>query len=185
MSGYWKFYLLPALFLSCSTGLAQSPKSTSTLRDPKLPVLKAAEPIEIIGTVIAHDKEGGVGFGLVDVDVYLDFLVIRVEKKLKGQIHGHYVRADFLGGSNGGKYLPKSLFDGTPWKIRLEPGWQSNYHECDWTIRPSPQPGSLEMAFGPELVTVGGAKSFPDVNALQCYVLERKNLQEISSKTQR
>ena len=183
MSGYWKF-CLPSLFLVCSTGLAQSPRSTTSLRDTKLPVLKANAPIEIVGTVIAHDRHGGVEFFAVDVDAgYLDVLVIRIRKRLKGHIRGHYVRADFQGYHN--QSLPRALFDGTPWKMRLEPGWLGVGHECDWTIRPTPQPGSLEMAFGPELVTVGGAKNFPDVNALQCYVLDRKNLQEISSNTHR
>src|ERR1700732_817440 len=174
------FLFMTALLLCCSIGLAQNPRSTPAPRDPKLPVLKAKTPVEIVGTVIAY---GEWGIASVDASTYLDVVVIRVEKKLAGHIRGHYIRADFMNG--GTEDLPKSLFDGTPRKMRLKPGWESNYRECDWTIRPTPPPRSLEMPFGPRMASVGGAKSFPDVNGLDCYVLEPKNIQEINSRTRR
>jgi hypothetical protein len=185
MSGYWKFYFLPALFLCCWTGLAQSPRSTATLRDPKLPVLKAAEPIEIIGTVIAHDRDGGVGLPLVDVYAYLDVLVIRIERRLKGNVAGDYVRADFLGGDSG--HLPDTLFDGKQWIMKLEPVQQNHWMTCDWTIRPEPPVGDLLRDFwmSPRLVQVGRAGYIPDINALQCYTIVGKNLLEFKPTTQR
>jgi hypothetical protein len=118
--------------------------------------------------------------GLVDVYTYLDFLVIRVEKVLTGTVSGNYVRADFLGGTY--ENLPKSLFDGKPWKMKLEPAalQPNHYKTCDWTIRPNPPPDSLEPHWWPRMVAVGGTKSFPDPNTLYCYAIKRDNVQEIA-----
>jgi hypothetical protein len=185
MIGFQKFFLTPALIVLCSTAIAQSSGPAPIPRDPKEPVLRATAPIEIIGTVVAHDERGGLTFGLVDVDTYLDCLVIRVEKILSGHISGNYVRADFTGG--GSNNLPKSLFEGGRWIMKLNPSTSEFYHSCDWTIRPNPSSGdpARDFMWIWRLVPVGGAKNFPDVNSLYCYNLERKNLQETRSNPQR
>jgi hypothetical protein len=162
--------LVFAGFILCSlTGLAQSQGSPTPSRDPKLPVLHATAPIEIMGTVVAHDADGGMGIGVVDVYAYLDVLIIRVEKVLDGKPSGKFVRADFLGGTN--ENLPKSLFDGKPWKIRLWSVPPNPYLTCAWTIRPNPPQNSLEPNWWPRIVPVAGVKSFPDPNAMYCYVM--------------
>jgi len=171
------FFCASAFLICCSVGIAKAQRGSPPSRDPRLPVLRARSPIEIIGTVVARDQDGGEGFGLVDVDAYLDPLVIRVEKVIQGKVTGKYVRADFVGG--GDNYLPKSLFEGKPRKMRLEPVWFSpdHYKECDWTIRPSPPPGSMEIKIGPRLIAVGGASTFSDPNSLSCYAMKRQNIQ--------
>jgi hypothetical protein len=180
MNDFGKFLFMPSLFLLCFTGLAQRSRSFPSTRDPKLPVLRGTEPIEIVGAVIAHDEHGGLGVGSVDDPSYVDFLIIRVKKVMKGAVSTKYVRADFLGGAD--NELPKSLIEGKQWRMRLEPGIQGRYRVCDWTIPPYPRPGDVqrEFLFIPRLVPVGPAKNFPDINALRCYALERKNLQEIA-----
>jgi hypothetical protein len=184
MIGSRTFLLVPALVVLCSASFAQSSGRAPAPRDLKEPVLKATVPIEIIGTVVAHDERGGITFGLVDVDAYLDCLVIRVEKILSGHISGNYVRADFSGG--GSNNLPKSLFDGGRWKMKLNPPTSEFFHACDYTIPPIPPVRDLARDFMWvwRLVPIGGANNFPDVNALYCYNLERKNLQEISLNPQ-
>jgi len=169
------------LFLRCATCLAQHTTSTPLPRDPKLPVLKATEPIEILGTVIAHDRDGGFALGSVDSDEFIDVLVIRVEKQLKGKVQDGYVRADFSGG--GGNRLPAPLFEGKQWTMKLEPARWGYRPACDWTIPPEPPVGDLLRDFhiGFRLEPVGGAKYIPDVNALQCYALERQALQEMDA----
>ena len=158
-------------FMLCSlTGLAQSQGWPTPVRDPKLPVLRATAPVEIIGTVVAHDADGGMGIGLVDVYAYLDVLIIRVGKVLDGKPSGKYVRADFLGGAD--ESLPKSLFDGKPWKIRLWAVPPNPYWTCAWTIRPNPPQNSLEMSWWPRIVPVAGVKNFPDPNDMYCYVIK-------------
>jgi hypothetical protein len=179
-----RFFSLIVLVLSCTRGHAQNSGSTAAPRDPKKPVLKAKAPIEVIGRVIAHDADGGMSLGLVEGG-YLDVLVIRIEKVLKGHLSGKYVRADFLGG--GSENLPSSLFEGNPWIMKLEPVKPHHFRTCDWTIPPIPPPGDLtrEFKWVPQLTAVGAAKTYPDVNALHCYVLELKNLREISSNLHR
>jgi hypothetical protein len=175
-----KFLLVVVIVISLSpTCIAQGSGSVTPTRDPKLPVLRGSTPIKIIGTVVAHDQDGGIWLGAIDVDEYLDFLIIRVDRVLKGRVRGNYVRADFLGG--GDNRLPRLLFEGKPWKLKLEPVAVKHYRTCDWTIPPSPPPNSLEMAFGPHLVGVGGAGSFPDPNALYCYVMVGTNLEQIDA----
>ena len=182
MNRHGNIFLLTALVLFCSPGFAQNSGSTSAQSDPKKPVRKATAPIEIIGTVIAHDGDEGLAWGYVDGALYLDSLVIRVEKKLKGQIIENYVRADFLG--DGSTNLPESLFQGTQWKLKLEPVAPNHYRTCNQTIPPPPPSGSLEMAFGPRMIAVGGASSFPDPNELVCYVIKRENIEEISKNSE-
>ena len=181
MNACRKCFLILALIALCSTTLAQSSGPSPVPRDPKEPVLKATAPIEIIGTVVAHDERGGVSLGLVDVDAYLDCLVIRVERILNGHISGNYVRADFSGGGN--NKLPKSLFEGGRWTMKLNPATSEFFHACDWTVRPYPPSGdsARDFIWVWRLVPVGGAKTFPDVNSLYCYNLERKNLEETIS----
>lgn len=173
-------FFIFVLVLTGFSGFAQNSAPAPVVRDPKLPVLESKTSIDIIGTVIAHDDEGGFGFGMVDADAYIDTLIIRIEKVQKGEISWRYVRADFLGG--GGNDLPKPLFQGTKWKMMLEPANLRTYLECKHTIAPSPRPDSLEMKGGPRLVPVGGATSFPDPNALYCYVMKRENIQEIRTE---
>jgi hypothetical protein len=127
--------LVVALFLTLlgSSGFAQGSRPVTPNRDPRLPVLLGSTPIEIVGTVVAHDRDGGIWLEAIDVDEYLGFLIIRVDKVLDGRVQGNYVRADFYGG--GENRLPKLLFDGKSWKIRLEPVAAKHYKTCDWTIR--------------------------------------------------
>jgi len=180
-----KLFFIPVLVVLCSTGFAQQSVPNAGPRDSKEPVIRATSPIEIIGTVVAHDEKGGLAFGLVDVDAYLDCLVIRVEKIRSGRTSAKYVRADFLGG--GDNNLPKSMFAGGRWIMNLEPATSDYFHTCDWTVPPNPPSGDLTRDFMWiwHLVPVGGAKSFPDVNALSCYRLDRDNLRETSSTPQR
>ena|ERR1700733_11360670 len=178
------FLLVPASVVLCSLSFAQSSRPAPASRDLKGPVSKATLPIEIIGTVVAHDARGGITFGLVDVDAYLDCLVIRIEKILSGNISGNYVRADFSGG--GSNNLPKNLFDGGRWKMKLNPPTSEFFNACDYTIPPNPPANDFTRDFMWvwHLVPVGGANNLPDVNSLSCYNLERKNLQEISLNRQ-
>jgi hypothetical protein len=173
-----KFIFTLSLTFLCSNGFAQAAGSIPATRDPKLPVLRASEPVEIIGEVVAHDGDGGLGIALVDVYVYLDVLIIHIDKGLSGKIPGAYIRADFLGGTN--KNLPHSLFDGKPWRMKLNPVYAAHpYQTCATTIRHNPPPNSEEPHSWPRMIAVGGAKTFPDPNTLYCYVIERDNIQEI------
>jgi hypothetical protein len=180
-----KLFFIPTLVVLCSAGFAQKSAPNAVPRAPKGPVIRATAPIEIIGTVVAHDENGGLVFGLVDVDAYLDCLVIRVEKILTGHISGKYVRADFLGG--GDNNLPKTMFAGGPGLMKLEPATSDYFHTCDWTVPLNPPSGdsTRDFRWTWHLVPVGGATSFPDVNALSCYRLERYSFQEASPNPQR
>lgn len=177
-----KFRFILSLTFLCSNGFAQAARSIPATRDPKLPVLRASEPVEIIGEVVAHDGDGGMGIASVDVYGYLDILVIHVDKGLSGKIPGAYIRADFLGGTN--RSLPNSLFNGKPWRMKLNPVYAVHpYQTCTTTIRPNPPPNSEEPHWWPRMIAVGGAKFFPDPNTLYCYVIERDNVQEIGAES--
>jgi hypothetical protein len=180
MIRYLRYLHLIVLVLSCTRGHAQNSRPTSTPRNPQKPVLKAKVPIQVMGTVIAHNTNRGTWVGDIHGG-YLDVVIIRVDKELNGPASGKFVRADFLGGP--GQNLPSSLFEGRPWRIRLDPPKPRHFVTCDWTIPPTPPPGDLmrEFNFFPDLKPVGGAKSFPDVNALYCYVLEIENLRDLRS----
>jgi hypothetical protein len=162
------------MLVFCSIALGQDSKPLDAKPDAKNGVLRGKGRIEIVGTVVAHDQENG--WPLNFEGGYIDTLVVRIEKGLKGRLSGHFVRADFLGWS-GTNDLPKSLFMGRQWKMTLEPVPAGEHYSCAWTVRP---PGPGELTVGVRVVPVGGATAFPDVNTLPCYVLKRKNVQEIT-----
>jgi hypothetical protein len=167
-----------SMLLLSSAIFAQSSKA-NTYRDPRKPVLRGKEEIEIVGTVVAHDRDGGVAVGFEGG--YYDVLVVRIEKILKGNIVGHYVRADFSGWAvyETDPKMPTSfLYEGKPWRIKLHPP-DSRGQECAYTVAPPVRPGDLlsDFRFGAVLVPVGVAKSFPDVNAMHCYTFTLKDLQ--------
>jgi len=170
--------LLCVSILSVSTLLAQTSKSNSN-RDARKPVLKGREQIEIVGTVVARDRDSGIAVGFEGG--YRDVLILRIEKVLKGKILGHYVRADFSGWAtyDTDPRMPTSFLNGgNPRRITLHPP-DSHGEECAYTVPTPAQPGDLsgDFNFNPILVPVGATKSFPDANSLYCYTFTLPDLQ--------
>src|SRR5579871_5040200 len=141
----------------------------SSSSDATVPVLKGADPVAIIGTVVAMTHEPWWGAGRK-----LHILLIRVDRVLDGKKTENFVRADFI---------EHSIYDDSPeslayeklvsafhekgtWKIHLHPPAYVN--EC-FRIPPPPVPGDLLTYGNPVIQPVGGATGNPNIDAVPCY----------------
>jgi hypothetical protein len=154
-------------------------QSAST--DATVPVLKGAEPVGIIGTVVAmtHDLWMGAGWSV-------HILLVRVDSVLDGKKTEHYVRADFLNHSVYDNSEESIAYDklvtafhekGT-WKIQLIP--PRGIPEC-WKIPPPPIQGDYLTYGNPVIQSVGGATGYPDINTVPCYSFTTKDVQKVQS----
>jgi len=163
-----------------STGPATTVTSSSTEPDSTAQVAKAMNGIEIIGTVVAHSiNRVPLGFEGPSMDI----LVVKVDKKLEGNAHSSYIRADFWANAlTQNTESWKSLYEGKPWRMRLTAPSTTTKTVCAMTVPPLPKPAEIEPFIVPHMVPVAGAKGYPDVNSLVCFELTRDNLQEIHVK---
>lgn len=147
--------------------------------DENMPVLKAKEPVVIIGTVVAMTRWPWQGAGWS-----IHILLLRFEHVLDGEKTESYVRADFLKHSiyDNSK---ESLTYGTlvtafrkkgTWKIHLHP--PRGAPEC-WKIPSPPTPGDYMTYGNPDIQPIGGATGYPNINTLPCFVFTPEDVQEI------
>ncbi len=157
----------------------QSSGNSVQQSDPKRQgaILKAREPLEIVGTVVAMTQE------TVDVanEGYAHILLLKIESIQTGKDPGRYVRADFA--NHQIKYDPKyerlfsSFHEDKKWKIHLRP--PDGRPECSWPIPTPLRPEELSASPYPVLAPLHGAMGFPDINTLPCYAFEVKDIEEV------
>jgi hypothetical protein len=176
MGGNMKFFLL-VLLIFCSIDLTESRASQVANSAAANGVHKGKQSLEILGKVVAHDRDGGISIG-GEQWLYMDVFIVKIVKKLSGEISTSYLRVDLLGDLRGGdsqSRLRTPLLEKTIWKMKLEPAPPNDPHLCAYTIQSHIGPG--ELLVGPQIVPVADATDFPDPNGLQCYALMRKNIQ--------
>jgi hypothetical protein len=149
--------------------------------DGNVPILKAKEPVEIIGTVIAMTRDPWMG-----ADWSLHILLLRVDRVLDGKRTERYVRTDFLNRSvydNSEESLAYSklvsaFHEKRTWKFQLHP--PHGISGC-WKIPPPPTPGDYITSRNPDIQPIGGATGYPNINTLPCYAFYPVDVQEIRS----
>ena len=112
--------LLLILILTCTFAVSQSAPEVRVKSTP-LPKL-FSEPLEIEGTVVAYQWTTHRTMGFEGI--YVDVMVVRVDKVLKGDKLPKYIRVDFWGNvyPELKLQLPEELFNGsTRWKMVVNP----------------------------------------------------------------
>ncbi|MGH9681281.1 MAG: hypothetical protein ACRD4Y_15145 [Candidatus Acidiferrales bacterium] len=173
-------HLRGAYFVVCL--LASSSLSVGAQQARKGQVYRATKPVTVIGNVVAMTREAWMG-----LDWSLNILLIRVDSIADGKSVPHYVRADFPDHStydnseeaNSYRKLVIALRQGGKWKFRLRP--PDGAPEC-WTVPAPPKTGDYSSYGNPEIESVGGARGYPDLNAVRCYALGIADVEEVERK---
>jgi hypothetical protein len=173
-------YLCVSVFLAPAfQNPIRANQSAST--DATGPVLKGAEPVGIIGNVVAMTRDLWMGAGWS-----VHILLIRVDSVLDGKKTERYVRADFLNHSvydNSEESIAYDKFvtafhDKGTWRIQLHP--PRGAPEC-WKVPPPPIQGDLMSRGNPDIQPVGGATGYPSINTVPCYSFTTKDVQQVRS----
>jgi hypothetical protein len=147
-------------------------------------VFKGAEPVGIIGTVVAMTRETWWSAG-----GEIHILLIRVDRVLDKKKTENYVRADFAKHSIYSdspeslayEKLATAFHEKRKWKIQLHPPTDSP--EC-YKIPPPPIDGDYLTYGNPVIQPVGGATGYPNINVVPCYGFFPADVRENQSPEQ-
>jgi hypothetical protein len=176
------------LTLICTFSVSQSAPDVGVKPTP--PPKLFSEPLEIEGTVVAYQWTTHRTMGFESI--YVDVMVVRLDKVLKGDKPPKYIRVDFWGNVSPELklQLPEELFNGsTRWKMVVNPPsavFPRNSEICQLLSKDTITLVHEDIGKSEEVSafrkTAAESQDYPKVRDLPCFVVNNTQVNALPSR---